>query len=545
MKRTVFILTALLLLGCCACGRMPDVTPPAVEIATQPPAPQTDGAPAFYLDALPDIGSFQPKRAECFYDAPLPEFRESASYGSIVPYVKTSNGRVPSYGFMTTDGKIITDDIYSSVELLGNDADAVYSARLKTHFLHGYPEDTGESRWEVYQKNCLYQLIRTDGSAFVSLSRVTPSVWPENSPYITCQVWAPDGGYIDDTYLVYDFDLRLVADLTEYQIPYGRIVDRGAGRFAVVNGQDVLYFENGSLTETVTPEETNVEVFGDYILTSARLYRSDGSPVMEIPADAVYVIDPARNRLYIADVNASRLILVENGGVTQQTDIPENCSGLTLLKTGGDPRLAATFRAPDGGNETAFWILTADLQRVAAVSCSGEAHISTTYADAGQSTELIEVKENGRTLLYDLTGNELAAAQKEDWFGSFPGGYGLYDDVSHVFLLYAEDVGGMLEIPASLPLQENGFCSYTDGDILVWTYDIHSDGTEYYDPENFVLRSDIFRISTGEVLYRGVHDFTVTVLGKQCYPAFASGGMAYVFDGGMRQIAAIPDDYYA
>ena len=364
MKKHIAMLAALALLLTCACGRAeePETTAPVTTAAPTTEAPSEQAVSSgFRLEELPEIGSYQSRTVKCFYEEPLPEFRASDDYGTVIPYRLASNGQVPSYGMMTADGRIITGPVYSSVGLLEGGGRSVYSARLKTRF-SGSPEEDDLNR-SAYPENCLYQLILPDGSKCRSLSEVTPSVGWGNSALIDCRVWARDGGFLGDTLLLYDYDLEPVADLTDYHLSYAAVYAEEPDRFTVGADHTVYCFENGELKDTLPLEETIRTAAGGYLLAGQTLYRTDGTRLMSFSGDVCFAYDAARECAFAADIDAQKLLRLENGEVTAEYDgtgMP--FAHMVLIGSGDGARIV--LRCAEEERTLAFTVLDTDFAEV-------------------------------------------------------------------------------------------------------------------------------------------------------------------------------------
>ena len=127
--------------------------------------PTQSEAPYFLLSELPDIGSYKNReKYDYFYDAPLNEFEPSDAYGSLAvyrvsrPFTDVMGGKTTAdmYGFMTTDGKIITNAVYKYIDYYAEDGAAFFIA-----------QKTGSGNTETLYKD-YFSLISADGAKMIS-----------------------------------------------------------------------------------------------------------------------------------------------------------------------------------------------------------------------------------------------------------------------------------------------------------------------------------------------------------------------------------------
>lgn len=156
----------------------------------------------FNLKELPDIGEYQSDEIKTYYHkGPVGEFDVSDDYGDIVPYISEvrsfssaeSSSKNASYGFATTDGRIIVGGIYSSVEILeSRNGKTVYVAE---RFIKSTEDISDLSESDV---KTAVDVIATDGSWMISADRVI-TAYPDDNKRDYIQAY--DG----DNMILYDF----------------------------------------------------------------------------------------------------------------------------------------------------------------------------------------------------------------------------------------------------------------------------------------------------------------------------------------------------
>ena len=548
MRYIALLCMLALCVGClCACGKTgSDLSGSRVGTGKGAAQPVT-----FSLPSLPEIGSYQQKRPTYFYDAPLDQFVPSGDYGTIVPYCLASNGEVGSYGFMTADGKIITDAVYSSVEVLERKGRFVYSARLKVFSFDNEPEEEEPEEDDganVRARNQnMTQLITSDGSKCVKLPGVSPQTGYDDSVFIECRVWASDGGFVGDTFYLYDFDLNLAVDLTEYGIVNGRVTADSTDRFVVADWEKAIYFEDGVPVKTVPIADDSTILPNGMSYDSSNLYDAQGGIVFSFSGIAQCLYEERLGALLVAEI--------EIGRVTKWIDADEAArfqasngwfSDVSVCYPDGECRVIVSLTEGWDEEPSGILVLDENLNLLATVDA----------ADASYARQITDDREDGdfccillgrgdRTDICDLSGETIA---------TLPFAYEFWPDVTEGNVFFTRDgeptyrfcfADRSLTEYASLgPGKTGEYCTFFNDRVLIRSYGLVS-AEGYYNPERGDYRYLLVDPATGKTLFENVTDLYITELGERTWIAFSANGVDYVYDGEMNLITAFADDYYA
>ena len=560
--RHIAVLCALALCaGClCACGKTGSGLSPAGMGKTEDVQPVT-----FSLPSLPEIGSYRQKRPTYFYGAPLDQFVPSGDYGTVVPYCLASNGEVGSYGFMTADGKIITDAVYSSVYLLEGDGRSVYAAQEKVFSFEGEQEE--EEYDGLYAPSVdrnMTLLIAADGSKSVKLPGMSPQTGYDDSMFIECRIPQKDGGFVGDTFYLYDFDLNLAVDLTEYGIVNGSVTADSADRFVVADWEKAIYFEDG------VPVKTVPVAYGSTILPNGMSY--DNSNLYDAQGEAVFPLSGITRCLYEERIGALLIAEVEIGRVTKWIDAEEAArfqasngwfSDVSVCYPDGECRIILSLNE-DWDETTGCLVLDGDLNLLTTIDGSGASLVRQVTDERGDGSFCCFLLGYGdRTDICDLSGETVA---------TLPFAYDGWPDVLAGSVFFADDTGAtyrfsvadrsLTECVSAVPGREVRSVSFVNDRVLICMY--HHVNTGRYSDRDVTTSAeeDFYPIAleedhendyryiltdpaTGETLYDNVTDLEITELGERTWISFSVNGTAYVYDGEMNLITAFADDYYA
>ena len=377
MRYIALLCVFALCAGClCACGKSGPASPLQLIDAGKTADSASDPAEqpvAFSLPSLPEIGSYTNKKPTYFYDAPLKEFRASDDYGRIIPYCVASNGQVGSYGLMTADGKIITDAIYSSVDVLESKGRFVYSARLKVFFFDNEEETEGASVRSGKQNMTL--LISSDGSKFIKLPEVTPVTGYDDNVFIECRIWAHDGGYVGDTFYLYDFDLNLVKDLTGYGVVNGSVTADSPDRFVVADWEKEVYFENGEPVKTVAIAYGTTFLPNGMSYDRSQVYNENGDVVCSFSSHFECTYKDRIDALLIEDEGNDRIVKIKDGKVAAEYRITDDSlSSMSVVFPDGECRIVVSL-GESWDEITGYLVLDEDLNLLKTIDVSGASFV--------------------------------------------------------------------------------------------------------------------------------------------------------------------------
>ena len=547
--RYIAVLCVLALCACClsACGK----TDSGSSLPSAGTGKTNEGAAqpvTFSLPSLPEIGSYQQKRPTYFYGEPLDQFVPSGDYGAIVPYCLASNGEVGSYGFMTADGKIITDAVYSIVYLLEAGGRSVYAAEEKVLFFEKEQEEDEEEYDGLYAPSVnqdMTLLITADGSKSIKLPEVSPQTGRYDSVFIECRIHAHDGGYVGDTFYLYDFDLNLAADLTEYGIVNSIVTADNTDRFIVADWEKAMYFENG------VPVKTVPTAFGSTVLPNGMmyddmyLYNEQGESIFSFSDLLCCTYEARIGALLIADRGRScvtKWIGAEEAARYQVSG--DRFNDVSVCYPDGECRIIISL-GEDWDETTGYLVLDGDLNLLATIDGT-DASSARLITDGWEDDTFccILLGRGDSTDICDLSGETAA---------TLPFAYDFWPDVVDGSVFFISDTGttyrfsiadrSLTEYATAAPVGEYESVIFVNDHVLIRMYSLSEE--DYYDPEGGDSRYILTDPVTGETLYDGVTDLEVTEVGERTWISFSGNGTAYVYDGEMNLITAFADDYYA
>ncbi|MBQ6118343.1 MAG: hypothetical protein IJK98_03840 [Clostridia bacterium] len=579
-----FVLCAILISLCVfsACQKSeepvttePTNAPPAAT-ATEATATEAADPVSFRLEKLPDIGTYQPKKAEYFYGAPLREFRASDDYGALLPYSLGGNpaeyGSLGRYGFMTTDGKIVTGPIYESVYGEDFGGKTVYIATSKV--LDESPvmnrnEEDEEGASAAYQKTVDYydqharcQLISADGSRYLS----QPSEWrwfTDDDSGLTL-FWTSayeetetPGTYHCVSLRLYDTDLNLAAELgpqlRAFQhaevcaIEKDRVVIR-AVRYEEPDytaDTDLLFFRDGQLERTLAlGGDFPYRVAGGLILCEKRLCDEYGNTVYslgESHSDTAY--DPDGECFYVFHTSQGKLVKLDREGrVTATAETQPSTSYLNVSLHESDGKTYAVIpHSRDYENTDGYVVYDADLREICTIG--GEGTEKTNFCEEyGDGPGLFLVASDGKTEILDITGKVLASVP------FVYEGYNLnYAGDRQLIYLYREHTRCAVYSTAdhsvvSVPFHGEtiSYPDYFSRKLVAYTENIKTNGTLEENDWRYV----IWDMTTGERLLENLSSFNAVTVNGKTYFNYLKNDVSYVCDEDLRVIAALYDGLF-
>ena len=570
-KRCVALFFVLLLVFC-ACGKTGTDEPDTTAAATEPTVTKPAVPVEFSLPELPDIGSYQSKKApEPFFDAPLKDFKESADYGAIIPYQLISNTHIKACGFMTTDGKIITAPIYSSVEPVVSEDSVVYLVKYRTqYFTPGKKKPTPEEdsyteNYKAVSETEYFQLITGDGKKMVTLPvGMTPYYFSdtETEEKIICcnRSVEKDDAYFE-TIRFYDLALNPLPELGEYRSEANKfsavIAKNDSGLWLFENSvylgeeikrqQRVLCYRNGRLQRSVELEkdETISAVAGDLLVGARDLYTLSGKEILSYSWEN-FVCDAKTNYCFAIDSKIEKLVKIKNGEVVKSVALPETEDiALDEAVSNGKTCLLVSCSFEDETQKKTLYDM--DLNVLCTLPPDSKTVRTATmindYGDIRYGPVLYYWNyENGKAALYSLSGELLASQVEKDMDAKFQvtNKTVCYADKFGGVTVYDPESGSVLQQELSFPYQK-GELLFQNGKILVWSCDLND--SDHWRRNGY--QDLIFDLKTGDVLYENITEFNLLDLGDQQYCAFLCGGQSYICDSDLNVIAEIPDGYYA
>ena len=524
-----------LILGLCACSGTPSA--PGTQPATERTSSVTvnissPGDTEFRLSELPDIGRYKSKEADCFYDEPLKEFRESGKYGTIIPYCVTSDTNIPSYGFMTADGRVITAAIYSDVDTMHGKDGIVYGAAHKNFVFN-------EEFSELDYSKRVTDMISLDGSKLVSLSGAEPFAYPSDE-LIECKIYSGDIYYVGDTLLYYDFDLNLVADLSQYDIANSSLLegDRNAWVIKTLFGDNrVMFFENGELKNTFETDGYGADVYDGVICTRSGIYEKTGKVLYSFSGEVDYDFDKTDKTLYFAESEINSVTKMKKGEVKQSRQFTgDKISNPVIAYQDGQPRLVLTVK-DDRNKVSGFLILDSDLNTISRFDLPGAEFECDTWET--RSVCFFTAVQNGKTEIYDLNGKLTATLPSGRSHPFFYDGCAVFTNEEDTCFIYDPSDGSVAEYENPMPGKEYGSTISLSDKFLIRSYVFDDKGVEY------TYRYCLTDRTTGETLHKNISDITVTDTDSNTYISVAENGMTWVYDGDLNLVTSFLNDYYA
>lgn len=577
IKKTTALLLAFFLLTACSCAAKKtdgtaeetaaaSVSPASAELPSEADTAAADDG-TFHLSALPDIGSYSPKRPVYYYGEPLDEFRPSKDYGTLVPYVLNpeshSDYEVERAGFMTADGKIITGPIYSGIDLRTGGGETFYYAQRKLldpspeRLDHsGLSEMTDAEREAFYRRESAFidrveensevQLISTDGSRCRTFTGESPSLFTDpvsGMTLIQSGKQSEEWRGLYGTYRIYGTDLNLLADFTYLLEDYpqgltligadetGYALAAEVWDYATGDIDDyVLLFEGTKLMTTAALEHGYPEgVFSDWIVGTRNLYDFSGRPVLSDSVSNV-LYAPSEDCCFAADKDGGKLIRIDRDGSRKEIKTPWG-SGIYLQMghSGGKDFLllqgAGLFSVFDTSLREVF---TSPFFSDGSVDFSSSRGY---YArDFGDDVALL--RHGNTTDIYSLTGELLQEIENETTYCEFfADGYAVLTHEDGSRFLFSRDAREIRELTGG----RGCWPRFADGNVV-----------EFYEStEDYEFVYSLVDSRTGETLYDDVGGFkSVRVNGRTFY-SFVRNDISYVFDENMRSIAEIYDGCFA
>ena len=526
----------ILLLGLCACSGTPFTpgTPPAAKgTSSETSNLSSPGNPEFRLSKLPDIGAYKIKKAACFYDEPLKEFRESYKYGTIIPYCVTSDADIPSYGFMTADGRVITAAIYNQVNTMHGKDGIVYGAAHKNFVFNEEFSETDYSKRVT-------DMIRFDGGKMVSMSAAQPSA-VNSGELIECRVYSGDiPPFSGDTLLLYDYDLNLVADLSPYDIANSTLLegDRNSYVFETsTNNTKVMFFENGDLKNTVDTDNCFSDVCDGMICTGSGIYDKAGKELYKISGKADYDIDRTDKSVYFTESGINSVTKMKAGEIQRSRRFTgDRISQPVVVYQDGQTRLVLTEK-DDRDNVSGFIVLDSCLNTLSTIGLPEADFECDTWET--RSVCCFTVVQNGKTEIFDLYGKHKATLNFENSYPSLSGGCVTFLNEAGALFIYDPYDGSVTEYDNPMPGKEPGYTMYLTDKILIWSYCFERT------PNDTVLCYCLTDRSTKETLHKNISDMIITDTGDKTFISITENGITYVYDGELDLVTSFLNDYYA
>ena len=574
-KRCVALFFVLLLVFC-ACGKTGTDEPDTTAAATEPTVTKPAVPVEFSLPELPDIGSYQLKKApEPFFDAPLKDFKESADYGEIIPYSVTSDSRISAYGFMTVGGKIITAPIYSIVYEIVSGERRVYAAEYKTeYFTPGQkpvpkPEND-EIDWEAERERekaviTRYQLITGDGSNQLTLPDNVEPIVPngkknnEGKTWIECRRYDED--YTQELFF-YDFDLLPLGDLERCHTKencYVNVLARTADGLMIAENTNaysndaeetrILTYKNGKVQKEVEFDDCITAVAGNLLIGDHYIYTVDGKRVFRLSEDVSCLAHVLPDCVFLSDLTEKKLIKIKNGKTEKTTALPDTGTFtveelyLGYGRIGDDPCL---FTEVCYGEQKRYYIYDTDLR------------LLHTFDGDGSGTDIIRDEitddicavrqmKNGEAAVFRLNGKLIARIpydEENDWLT-------MYDDCllcsgenGRISLFFAGK-NEKKEYDFSVPGKQSSFCDVNPRFIVCMYRMPLKGGMEDYEWRRNESWYRIFDTKTGALIYDNVTEFHWLAPVYEKYCSFSRSGCTYVCDNQLNVIAVLPDGYFA
>lgn len=585
-KLCSLFLVVLLLSGVCAgCRTQRDPTDttaptdahtPVDGVAGKPAeaaasAREDTSSPVFLLEDLPDIGSYKSKAApESYYDAPLKAFKASAGYGAIIPYQLASDVYIKAFGFMTTDGKIITAPIYSSVSTVSSGDAVVFLAKCRTqYFTPGKKRVAPEERdyqgeANEVEETMSYQLISGDGKKLVSLpAGMTPYSFSDpgtGETIIYASKTKQNGDVSFETVRFYDLALDPLSALGEYQTgadKYCAVIakdDNGLWLFensfyqgdGTKREQRVLCYRNGRLQRSieVENEDTISAVAGELLIGAGHLYTMSGKEILSYYWGK-YVCDAQTNCCFAIDSNLEKLVKIKNGKIEKSVVLPET-EWIQLDKAvyEGKTCLLVRCESEDDSSENTLYDMDLNVLNSLPDACGFVRTVR--FADWLDDYEYGPVlyywtSGNGKAELHSLMGKLLVSLDVGDTEADF-------EIVGDNICYYDKDSGISFYDPQSGSVRQRELSGNPDGEVLFRNEKmlvLRRNMSHSGDWRRNAYPEMIYDLKTGDAFYENVTEFNWLDVGDRQYCTFLCGGQSYLCDGGMNVIAVIPDGYYA
>lgn len=577
LKRILFfaaILSALLL---CACGRTegPETTVPDTTANT--PAPETVISYDFRLKELPDIGEYKNKAASCFYDAPLQEFRTSDDYGTLIPYQRADRGMdmgsIGSYGFMTADGKVVTDTVYNSIWQWETDGGTVFFAESKV-----LDESPAKIDWDAdpdgaeaayadtedyYYDNIRYLLVTSKGDKALTLT-TRPNYYTDSDTGFSlfyCATYESGDDMMPvgcKSFVLYDADLTLLADVSAYVTGYQYAWLCGVEENGFVicaenyasdgrRGEQVLlFFKDGSFDHSLDMSgETVFRSVGGAVISENRICDAYGSTVCDLGesySDTAY--DPDEDCFYVFYARQGKLVKLDREGrVTAMAETQPSTSYLSVSLYRSDGKTYVVIpHSRNYENTDGFIVYDGDLHEICTIGGNGTEKTDFCFEQYGGLGVFLAAAD-GKSEILDITGKVLTSVPfvYEGYNLNYAGGdkqlIYLYRDNTRCAVYSAAD-----HSVVSIPFHGEtiSYPDYFSRKLAVYTENVKSNGAY----GEYDWRYVIWDITTGKRLLENLSSFNAITVNGTTYFNYLKNDVVYVCDENLNVIAELYDDLF-
>lgn len=475
--------------------------------------------PEFKLKSLPDIGEYQTEEIKkYFHSRPVSEIIPSDKYGEIVPFIsqvkaftsltsesKTPTVNMPSYGFTTLDGKIISGGIYKSVKTLNSKSGkTVYIAEL---FMRTSKEI---SEIKADGINSETDIIAPDGSWAVRVSGVVTHS-DEERDYI--EAFDENG-----MKLIYDFSGNEIFNAAEampnekienvYYAKGGKFIfevaDENMGnRIICVNSKGELLTEINIRGYSVLKMLNGVfMIFKTEDCDRYNLCDLNGNIILENDFDLISYDSPSKSFICIENDKKTFYRYDINGNLINKIKTKCNGSEIQNILSGKDGA-SLLFKNSDGEYQLYSTLtgkkISLDLKKLK--NSKNSFRLLYAHSDSGDETFILLTRKDGTQDLYDA-------------FGTY--------------------ITGMKDFKDSLARTDDGGYSYTstDNKFVVRSYnpkndfeiDLNTDETAEFSVDIFDSKYISFFCSDsgGENEFYKVYDFSTKEVAFDKLTAFES-----------------------
>lgn len=522
----------------------------------------------FRLNELPDIGEYRRVRSNYYYGEPLNSFRASEDYGTVIPYCRMYSMNYISapgsemygqktgaikYGFMTTDGRIITAPVYENLRQYAVDGKYLYVAEAYETFT----TDSGDEYPEIERPA---DIINTSGSRFC---KAYVSEYPSmisDLPLLAEHASPCDFSDDSQNTLYVDFDAKpILKHLSENDGGYHQINERILyfdEDIAVLDAELKKSDDSSSYTQ---PSKHKIQVFDrnenlqssfiienadsvtscgkDHVLTSdGHIYDTTGNPVCTLP-------DTIRNYsskeyyngfLYLLDGSTGTLRKVSLNGTVKDTLPDSRLSDHKLIKVFDGTRFCF-FAHPvfltDPNNDSVV-VLDEDLRELYSVPVPDENQFGLINRNLSSESFGFFITSSDHTDFYDFSGNIIASC-------AFQINWAHLDNTDSV-----------------LAHGENDDCfiidDFTGAEAKGYVLSMKKDEILSSLFSSTVIVSDlktgwekIISVETGETLVDEISCIDVFKTPEGDFCSYSRSGISYVLNENLETIAAVYDDFYA
>ena len=576
-KRVLLLVLCAVLALSCACGRAGEsVATGSSASPTVSPEQETVISRDFQLEELPDIGAYHAEKADCFYDAPLREFKPSDSYGTLIPYQlgnpDGTAGEFGKYGFMTADGRIVTGGIYNSVYEYDLNGKTVFRAAKKV--LNEHPEtipdwETDEegasAAWQrmedYYYDSVSVQLISSDGKRCLTTCS-GPDCFCD--PYsgvslICCAEYRDNNDIVPngvERWLLYDADLEPVADLTAFLRGYddARIVSADRDSYVILGERypepefsvsyNLLFFEDGKLDHVFEMgTEYPSEVCGDFVVSMSHVYDRNGNTLYTIGEnDSTYTFYDSRNEcVYTCLSDRWQLLRIDSkGGVTAADGVldAEDYYSYSFCTVNDGTYLVVSMWY-DYDYIERLLVFDSDLRLIRAFGEDADKLAFCNDID-NSSPDAVFAAKDGQTDIFDLNSQKTASVPFV--FEKTMTNYGSFG--SDQIYLYGEDgqaaVYSASDRSVRIVSMEEAAPEYPDyfsNKLLVYSEDVGGES-------DYRFRYVIQDIESGNRLTDNITAFHVFCVNGKTYFNYVRNDTVFVCDKELNVIASLYDDLY-